>query len=151
MVKKETIFINERERKVVISPLVCKVAPDSHGARTEQRKEQITPDWQVAGLISSLICTRLVLCSCQTNRPLPLDHQSPRGLNRVQSYAQYRQFQQHLPSQGSALRTEGMIGRVYILRTGEKLKSLPSIGQVLLIGHLVVVFSPTSSNIYLFY
>ena len=45
MVKKETIFINERERKVVISLLVCKVAPYSHGARTEQRKEQITPDW----------------------------------------------------------------------------------------------------------
>ena len=52
-------------------------------------------------------------------------------------------FSSTLPSQGSALRTAtavGMIGRVYILRTGEELKSLPSIGQVLLIGHLVVVF-----------
>ena len=37
-----TIFINEREN---ISLLVCKVAPYSHGARTEQRKEQIAPDW----------------------------------------------------------------------------------------------------------
>ena len=53
-------------------------------------------------------------------------------------------FSSTLPSQGSALRTAiavGMIGRVYILRTGEELKSLPSISQVLLMGHLVVVFS----------
>lgn len=140
--------------KVVISLLVCKVAPYSHGARTEQRKEQITPDWQVTRLISSLICTRLVLCSCQTSRPL---HLTTRVLEISTGFSHMHNtdgFSSTLPSQGSALRTAtavGMIGRVYILRTGEELKSLPSIGKVLLMGHLVVVFLLTSSNIYHFY